>query len=65
MHLVEFEPAIPAFEGAKTVHSLDCAATVIGSQEITQIKFCQTKYMWTLKWPLLKKCIDFDPAPLL
>jgi hypothetical protein len=26
---VGFEPTIPAFEGAKTVHALDRAATVI------------------------------------
>jgi hypothetical protein len=25
-----FEPTIPVFEQAKTVHALDCAATVIG-----------------------------------
>jgi hypothetical protein len=28
--LVGFEPMIPAFERAKTVHALDCAATEIG-----------------------------------
>jgi hypothetical protein len=27
---VGFEPTIPAFERAKTVHALDCAATMIG-----------------------------------
>jgi hypothetical protein len=27
---VGFEPMIPVFERAKTVHALDCAATVIG-----------------------------------
>jgi hypothetical protein len=27
---VEFEPAIPVFERAKTVHGLERAATVIG-----------------------------------
>jgi hypothetical protein len=26
-----FEPTIPVFERAKTVHALDCAATVIGT----------------------------------
>jgi hypothetical protein len=31
MPRVEFEPTIPVFERAKTVHALDCAATVIGS----------------------------------
>jgi hypothetical protein len=30
MFHVGFEPAIPSFEGAKIVHALDCAATVIG-----------------------------------
>jgi hypothetical protein len=31
MPRVGFEPAIPVFERAKTVHALDCAATVIGT----------------------------------
>jgi hypothetical protein len=30
-----FEPMIPAFEGAKTVHALDRAATVIGEKFYT------------------------------
>jgi hypothetical protein len=30
MFRVEFEPTIPAFERAKTVHALDRAATAIG-----------------------------------
>jgi hypothetical protein len=30
---VRFEPTIPVFEQAKTVHALDRAATVIGSEE--------------------------------
>jgi hypothetical protein len=30
MHLVGFEPTIPAFDRATTVHALDYAATVIG-----------------------------------
>jgi hypothetical protein len=34
MPQVEFEPTIPAFERAKTVHALDLAATVISSEEI-------------------------------
>jgi hypothetical protein len=29
MRWVEFEPTIPVFERAKTVHALDSAATVI------------------------------------
>jgi hypothetical protein len=32
--LVGFEPTIPVFERAKTVHALDSAATVIG------LEFC-------------------------
>jgi hypothetical protein len=31
MPLVGFEPTVPVFERAKTVHALDRAATVIGS----------------------------------
>jgi hypothetical protein len=30
MSQVEFEPTIPAFERAKTVHALDSEATVVG-----------------------------------
>jgi hypothetical protein len=29
MYRLGFEPTIPVFEQAKTVHTLDCAATVI------------------------------------
>jgi hypothetical protein len=32
MPCVRFEPTIPASEGAKTVHALDCLATVTGFQ---------------------------------
>jgi hypothetical protein len=32
MPQVEFEPTIPVFERAKTVHVLDRAATVIGQR---------------------------------
>jgi hypothetical protein len=35
---VGFEPTIPMFERAKTVHALDCAAAVIGA------RYCQRKY---------------------
>jgi hypothetical protein len=30
MHQVGFEPTTPVFERVKTVHALDCTATVIG-----------------------------------
>jgi hypothetical protein len=35
MPLVGFEPTIPAFERAKTVHALDRSATVIGPSYIS------------------------------
>jgi hypothetical protein len=34
MPQVEFEPTIPVFDRAKTVHALDRAATVIGNGTI-------------------------------
>jgi hypothetical protein len=34
MPWVEFEPMIPVFERAKTVHALDRAATVIGELHV-------------------------------
>jgi hypothetical protein len=34
MPWVEFEPTIPAFDQAKTVHALDRTATVIGQFRI-------------------------------
>jgi hypothetical protein len=38
MPRVVFEPTIPAFERAKTIHALDRAATVIGSRMIYHSK---------------------------
>jgi hypothetical protein len=38
MPQVEFEPTIPVFEPAKTVHALDLAATVIGSKNRILLK---------------------------
>jgi hypothetical protein len=34
MRRVGFEPTIPVFERAKTVHALDRAATVIGCSKV-------------------------------
>jgi hypothetical protein len=34
MPCLEFEPTIPAFEPAKTVHALDRSATVTGSDDV-------------------------------
>jgi hypothetical protein len=42
MPRVGFEPTIPVFERAKTVHALDRAATVIGETESIKI---------TRNWP--------------
>jgi hypothetical protein len=33
-----FEPTIPVFEGVKTVHALDGAATVMDTRWFTQVK---------------------------
>jgi hypothetical protein len=33
-----FEPTIPAFQRAKTIHALDCAATVIGSSHFSPVQ---------------------------
>jgi hypothetical protein len=38
MSQVVFEPTIPVFERAKTVHDLDRKATVIGLQFTTALK---------------------------
>jgi hypothetical protein len=43
MPRVAFEPAIPVFERAKTVHALDRAATVIGRWYTNLIKSIQTE----------------------
>jgi hypothetical protein len=39
MPQVGFEPTIPVFERAKTVHDLDCAAIVIGGEAV---------YLWQI-----------------
>jgi hypothetical protein len=38
-HNTEFEPTIPTFEQAKTVHALSRAATAIGRTEEYHVKF--------------------------
>jgi hypothetical protein len=38
---VGFEPTIPVFKRAKTVHALGCVATVIGHKEITLGKYAK------------------------
>jgi hypothetical protein len=40
-----FEPTIPASERAKTVHALDCAATVTGSAEQQGPKYSFLRYL--------------------
>jgi hypothetical protein len=51
MPLAGFEPTIPVIERAKTVHALDCAATVIGT-------FC--KYLQNVKFRYFSR-IHLDP----
>jgi hypothetical protein len=46
MPSVGFEPTIPVFERAKTVHALDCAATVIGYKKAAWDK-CNTYIFFT------------------
>jgi hypothetical protein len=48
MPLVGFEPTIPAFERAKTVHALDRAATVIG--EMGSVEGLSHKYYAEREW---------------
>jgi hypothetical protein len=43
MPRVGFEPTIPMFERAKTVHALDRAATVIGYYSVLGIKISKIK----------------------
>jgi hypothetical protein len=50
MPQVEFEPTVPAFEWAKTVHALDRMGTVIGISHINTKKYiiifiCGTIYV--------------------
>jgi hypothetical protein len=49
MPLGAFETTIPVLERAKTVHALDCAATVIGTGNVVQ---------WEMFW-----CLLADPLP--
>jgi hypothetical protein len=44
--LVGFEPTIPAFERAKTVHALDRTATVIGHGVGTDIQYDSGLYLY-------------------
>jgi hypothetical protein len=48
---VGFEPTITASERAKTVHALDYAATVIGTNRINLLKFYHAVSGW---YPIFK-----------
>jgi hypothetical protein len=48
MYWVGFEPMIPVFERAKTVHALDCAATVTGEHRSYYILFLTSFYFRSL-----------------
>jgi hypothetical protein len=41
MPQVGFEPTIPVFKRAKTIHALDCVATVIRHKEIALEKYAK------------------------
>jgi hypothetical protein len=57
MPRVGFEPSIPVFERAKTVHALDRAATMIGNTNTTapllfllSIHFLILRFSFQLRW---------------
>jgi hypothetical protein len=54
MPWVGFEPTIPAFERAKTVHALDCAATVIGIPLYASV-YVLAVFVWWITVGLLFK----------
>jgi hypothetical protein len=54
MPRVGFEPTIPGFERAKTVHALDCAATVIGYVRGVYVKCAETKGQGLSLFQMLK-----------
>jgi hypothetical protein len=49
---VGFEPTIPVFERANTVHASDCAATVLGNTHVGDIHYFKTA---TGKWLLARR----------
>jgi hypothetical protein len=63
---VGFEPRIPAFEWAKTVHAKDRALTVIGSVSsrvwIFTTLYHNSKTNWT-PWPLVRKRTNTTERP--
>jgi hypothetical protein len=75
MPRVGFKPTIPAFERTKTVHALDCEATVIGREPRTARYNCNVlmnlysifnKYMWNFS-PCLSRQLSevLSHGPLL
>jgi hypothetical protein len=53
MPRVGFEPTIPVFERAKTVHALDCVAIVIGIPSTNLPKFAIAKISQLLGYSAL------------
>jgi hypothetical protein len=49
MPWVGFEPTIPVFERAKTIHALDRAATVIGAMWISAAEMSKRNIIPVLK----------------
>jgi hypothetical protein len=73
MPWVGFEPTIPAFERAKTVHALDCAATVIrvpylipslnyGAEEGRETERGMKANDWNIQNRLAKHCSEYISA---
>jgi hypothetical protein len=57
MSQVGFEPTIPVFERAKTVHALDRAATVIGYYSYSQA-YVSHQASFCSGWRFLAEVID-------
>jgi hypothetical protein len=54
---VGFEPTFPAFEWVKTVHVLDCTATLIGGISLPIWNFiCVFYLMFIVLWHIRKNC---------
>jgi hypothetical protein len=76
MPRVEFEPTVPVFEGAKTVHALDCAATVMGDSILLSVLHTPTLLLncdlpksdalsyvlWCVRLLIIRHCDLSDPA---
>jgi hypothetical protein len=62
MPRVGFEPTIPVFEGAKTVHALDRAVTVFGISEYTYSKFIPVNFADLISIDFQYTCCRHNPT---